>query len=232
MPQEMQKPLTRGKPAQQLIRLQEIRDGVAVLNDGTMRSTLMVSSVNFALKSQEEQDAIIFAYQDFLNSLDFPIQITVSSRKMDITPYLELVKELRDKQMNELLRLQMTEYINFIGELVKNSNIMTKTFFITVPFSLQQSKKEGYFSKVVKSTKSAAGRHTMNDEEFEHNRAQLLQRVNQVAISLRSLGLRLVPLQTQELLELYYTMYNPITSRNQRLRNAAELRVQETEPAS
>jgi len=228
---EMQSGTSKGKSTQQLVRIAEIRDGVAILTDGTMRATLMASSVNFALKSADEQQAIIFAYQDFLNSLDFPLQVTVSSRKMDITPYLEDVKVLRDKQNNELLRLQMDEYITFVGELVKNSNIMTKTFFITVPFSVQQSKKEGFAARITKGAKSATGRHVMSDQEFEHNRAQLFQRVNQVAIGLRSIGLRLVPLSTQELLELYYTTYNPVTSRNQRLHNVAQLQIQETEPA-
>ncbi|MDP3997218.1 MAG: hypothetical protein Q8P73_01825 [bacterium] len=226
---EMQSKQSKGKPTQQLIRIAEIRDGVTILNDGTMRATLMVSSINFALKSQEEQDAIIYAYQDFLNSLDFSVQITMSSRKMDITPYLEEVKVLRDKQQNELLRLQMDEYINFVGELVKESNIMTKTFFVTVPFSVQQSTKEGQVAKIFKGAKRATGKVQMNDDEFEHNRAQLMQRVNQIAMGLRGLGLRLIPLQTQELLELYYNMYNPTTSRNQRLHNAGQLKVIETD---
>lgn len=229
MPAEMQQENSRGKQSQQIVRITEVRDGIAILNDGTMRATLMASSINFALKSQEEQDAIIYAYQDFLNSLDFPIQVTVSSRKMDITPYLEHVRQLRDKQTNELLRLQMDEYINFIDELVSNSSIMTKSFFITIPFSIQQSKKEGFFDKFTKSAKSATGMHKMTDTEFEHYRAQILQRVSQVAVSLRGLGLRLMPLQTQELLELYYNAYNPTTSRHQRLHNAAQLKVEETE---
>ncbi|MAF80416.1 hypothetical protein CL628_00195 [bacterium] len=225
---EMQAQKKEGKSTQSQVPVSEIRDGVTILNDGTMRATLMVSSVNFALKSQEEQDAIVFAYQDFLNSLDFPVQITISSRKMDITPYIESVRILRDKQQNDLLRLQMDEYIKFIEELVKGSNIMTKTFFVTIPFSVQQSRKESPVGKIFKGFKGATGKHTMTDEEFEHNRSQLMQRVNQVALGLRSFGLRLVPLQTQELLELYYTMYNPKTSRAQRLRNAAELRVAES----
>lgn len=230
MAQEMQAASSKkGKPAQQLVRIAEIRDGIAILNDGTMRATLMASSVNFALKSQDEQEAIIYAYQEFINSLDFPLQITISSRKMDITPYLEQVKVLRDKQTNDLLRLQMNEYINFIAELVKGSNIMSKTFLITIPFSVQQSTKEGAFGKFSKGVKGAAGKHTLSDQEFEHNRAQLMQRVNQVAIGLQSFGLRLALLQTQELLELYYTSYNPLTSRNQRLRSAAALKVEETE---
>lgn len=226
----MQSPSPRSKASQKLITLAEIRDGITILTDGTMRATLMVSSVNFALKSEEEQNAIIYAYQDFINALDFPVHITVSSRKLDITPYLEEVKTRRDRQTNELLRLQMNEYITFVGELVKNSSIMTKTFFITVPFSISQSTKEGPVSKIFKGVRGAAGKHVMGEVEFEHNRSQLLQRVEQVAVGLRSIGLRLVPLKTQELLELFYNMYNPLTSRNQRLKNAAQLQVEETEP--
>lgn len=227
MAQEMQTKKSGAKSSQELIKLAEIRDGVAILNNSSMRMTLMVSSVNFALKSQDEQDAIIYAYQDFLNSMDYPLQVTVTSRKMDITPYLEQVRELKEKQENELLRLQMEEYMNFVGELVKNSNIMTKSFFVTIPFSVQQSSKEGFFGKVRKGAKSVAGKHVISDEEFEHSRAQLLQRVNQVAMGLRGMGLRVVPLQTQEMLELFYNAYNPNTSRNQRLHNAGQLKVQE-----
>jgi hypothetical protein len=226
---EMQSPSPKGTPSQKLIQIAEIRDGITILADSSMRATLMVSSINFALKSEDEQNAIIYAYQDFLNSLDFPVQITVSSRKLDIVPYLEEIKARRDKQLNELLRLQMDEYINFVSELVKNSNIMTKTFFITIPFSITQSKKEGVFGRLFKGVKGATGKLAMSDQEFEHNRSQLLQRVEQVAVGLRAMGLRLVPLQTSELLELFYNLYNPVTSRNQRLRNVGQLKVQETE---
>lgn len=194
-----------------------------------MRSVLMISSVNFALKSEEEQNAIIYAYQEFINSLDFSIQLTVSSRKMDITAYLEEVKRLRDLQKNELLHLQMTEYINFIGELVKGSNIMTKTFFVTIPFSVSQSKKEGTFGRITKGAKGATGNLKMNDVEFEHNKTQILHRVEQIAIGLRGIGLRVVPLKTQELIELFYNYFNPTTSRNQKLRNVTALKVEETE---
>lgn len=224
---EMQSGSVRGKPSQDLIPLSEIRDGVAIMNDGTMRMILLVSSMNFALKSEDEQNAIIFAYQDFLNALDFPVQISVSSRKMDITPYLEQVKALREKQLNELLRLQMDEYIHFVEELVKGSNIMTKTFFVTIPFSVAQSSREGLFGKVTKGIRGAAGGRKISDQEFEHSRAQLLQRVQQIAGGLSAMGLRVVPLNTQEMLELFYGMYNPATSRNQRLKEVGNLRVEE-----
>lgn len=223
----MQSGSVKGKPSQDLLPVSEIRDGVAILNDGTMRMVLLVSSMNFALKSEDEQNAIIFAYQDFLNALDFPVQISVSSRKMDITPYLEQVKALREKQLNELLRLQMDEYIHFVEELVKGSNIMTKTFFVTIPFSVAQSRQEGLLGRVAKGIRGAAGGRKISDQEFEHSRAQLLQRVQQIAGGLSALGLRVVPLNTQELLELFYGMYNPATSRNQRLKEVGNLRVQE-----
>ena len=226
---DMLNPSSKGRASQSLIKISEIRDGILILNDGTMRSVLMISSVNFALKSEEEQNAIIYAYQEFINSLDFSIQLTVSSRKMDITAYLEEVKRLRDLQKNELLHLQMTEYINFIGELVKGSNIMTKTFFVTIPFSVSQSKKEGTFGRITKGAKGATGNLKMNDVEFEHNKTQILHRVEQIAIGLRGIGLRVVPLKTQELIELFYNYFNPTTSRNQKLRNVTDLKVEETE---
>lgn len=225
---EMMAAKTKGKPAQDLIQISEIRDGVLILADGTMRANLLVSSINFALKSEDEQNAIIYAYQDFINSLDFGVQISVSSRKLDITPYLEEVKALRDKQANELLRLQMNEYINFVGELVKGSNIMSKTFFITVPFAAVQNKKQGFFERIFKGVKAATSKHSMSDEEFEHNKSQLFQRVEQVALGLRGMGLRVVPLQTQELLELFYNLYNPMTSRNQRLQRIGQMNIEET----
>lgn len=228
MVEDMKSKEKKGKPAQDLVRISEIREGVVILSDAGMRAILLVSSVNFALKSEDEQNAIIYAYQEFINSLDFPIQISISSRKMDITPYLEEVKHKRDTQKNELLRLQMNEYIDFVGGLVENSNIMSKTFFVTISFSVVQNKKENFLGRIFKGVKSATGKHTFNDQEFEHARNQLFQRVEQVAVGLRGIGLRVVPLQTQELLELFYNMYNPSTSRNQRLRGLGELHIQET----
>jgi len=218
--------------AQQLIPVKEIRDGIAILSDGTLRSTLIVSSLNFALKSEEEQNAIIYAYQDFLNSLDFPIQITINSRRLDITPYLEELRARRDGQKNELLRLQMNEYSNFISELVKGHNIMSKTFLVTVSFSAQQSKQTKFKDrfKLLKGRVGKKDQGRLDDATFDQYRKQLLQRVEQVAVGLRGMGLRLAPLQTQELLELLYTSLNPTTSRNQRLRNVAQLQTEETEP--
>ncbi len=227
----MRSPSKKGKPAQQLVPLKEVRDGIAVLKDGTLRSTLIVSSLNFALKSEEEQTAIILAFQDFLNSLDFPVHITVMSRRLDITPYLEELRSRQEKQDNELLRLQMEEYINFVSELVKGNDIMAKTFLVTVPFSVVQSRQDNFFQRLQKGLQTVAkGDAKISEEDFTHYKAQLLQRVEQVAVGLRGVGLRLVPLQTQEMLELFYNMLNPTTSRNQPLSNVAQLKLSEAEP--
>jgi len=218
----------KGKPSQDLVQLLAVRDGVAVLGNNTLRATLIVSSLNFALKSEEEQDAIIYAFQGFLNSLDFPVQILVMSRKLDITPYLEELGALKDQQKNELLRLQMAEYINFISELVKGGNIMTKTFFVTVSFAMTQSRQLNALEKLTKSMQGIGkSRKPFTDTEFEHYKKQLMQRVEQVAVGLRGVGLRVAPLQTQEVLELFYSMLNPRTSRNLRLHNVAKLDVKE-----
>ena len=219
----------KGKASQELVLLREVRDGIAVLTDGTLRATLLTSSRNFALKSEEEQNAIVYAYQDFLNALDFPVQITVMSRKLDITPYLEELRERQAAQSNELLRLQMGEYSNFVAELVKGNDIMTKSFLVTVSYSVQQSSKESWFTRITKGFAGAAKRGGgFTDVEFAHYRTQLLQRVEQVAVGLRNIGLRLVPLNTQELLELYYDAFNPVTSRNQRLANVGQLDTEDT----
>jgi len=220
----------KGKSSQQLVQLNEVRDGVAVMSNNTLRSILIVSSLNFALKSEDEQNAIIYAFQGFLNALDFPVQILVMSRKLDITPYLEDLEGRKDRQQNELLRLQMNEYINFITELVKGSNIMTKTFFVTVSFSLAQSKQMGSFEKLTKALQGIGkSSKPFTDAEFEHYRKQLMQRVEQVAVGLRNVGLRVAPLQTQEVLELFYDMLNPTTARNMRLHNVAQISTEETE---
>lgn len=222
-----------GRRSQELVPLSEVRDGIAVLTDGTLRATLIASSLNFALKSEEEQNAIIYGYQDFLNALDFSAQITIMSRKLDITPYLEELRRRQERQANELLRLQMGEYITFVTELVKGSDIMTKTFLVTVPFAPQQSRKDNFWQRLTKGVRGVAHQTTqLSEVDFEHYRSQLLQRVEQVAVGLRSVGLRVVPLQTQELLELYYDVLNPVTSRNQRLQNVAQLKIEETEPTN
>ncbi|MFA5872048.1 MAG: hypothetical protein WC858_05030 [Parcubacteria group bacterium] len=197
-----------GKSAQEYVDIAEIKDNVVILKNGTMRVVLMVSSINFDLKSTQEQEAIVAAFQGFLNSLDFPIQIIVSSRRLDINPYLELLNEKEKEQENELLRNQITEYRDFIKNLVSASNIMTKSFYVTVPFALTEGKKENFIDRVriAFNPKQAMAEKQM---EFESFKNQLWQRADHIIAGLEGTGIRMIPLKTEELIELYYNAYNP-----------------------
>lgn len=200
-------------PSQDLVPIEEIRDGVVVLSDGSLRAVLMASSVNFALKSPDEQDAIILQYQNFLNSLDFPIQFFIQSRKLNIDPYLNSLRERRKVETNELLRIQIAEYITFVKEFVETGNIVSKTFYIVVPFmpiSLlgdKQSGVRGALSALFGKKRSEG--EVMNDEQFQEHRTQLWQRVETIVGGLVRTGVRAVPLNTEELIELYYGLYRP-----------------------
>jgi len=99
--------------SQQFLEFDQIKNGIIILKDKTLRAVLMVSSLNFSLKSEEEQSAIIYQFQSFLNSLDFQCQIVVQSRKTNITGYFDGLKKLEKNQKNELLKLQTSEYRKF-----------------------------------------------------------------------------------------------------------------------
>lgn len=196
-----------GKTTQSFLRISEIKSDTVVLDDGTLRAILAVSSTNFDLKSQDEQNAIIFSYQRFLNSLTFPVQILMQSRKMEIGGYLEKLKHISEKQTNELLRVQTTEYMEFIGRLIENASIMNKNFYVIVP--LGQSifpPAGGFFANLFGGgkTKEAAARI----ENFEKARVDLDNRVTAILSSLSSVGLRAVRLRTEEIIQLYYNSYN------------------------
>lgn len=216
--------------AQQYLDIAEIRDGVVILRDGSFRAILMASSLNFALKSEQEQDAIIFGYQDFINSISFPIQVLVTSRQIDIKPYLKELDQREEAQNSELMKIQLQEYKEYIKELVKVSNVMTKNFYIVIPFSAGQVKEEGGLSRFMKGLKIRGGLSAYSQSDFERYKDQLWQRVDQVAGNLRNLGVRLVPMNTQEIIELFYTLYNPDTSRNQRLPYVEDLDIEDAKP--
>jgi len=193
---------------QENIDIGEIRDGVVVLKDGSLRAVLAVSSINFDLKSDVEQEAITFAYQRFLNSLDFPIQILITSRKYDVKPYLGRLEEKKDVEGNELLRNQMDDYMNFVKELVGVSNIISKVFYVVVPFYIIESKKSGIFERISSSLNPKKVLYEKR-EEFETYKNQLFLRVGEIRELLSGTGVRMVPLNTQELIELFYNYYNP-----------------------
>ena len=193
---------------QSFLDIEEIKDGVVVLKNGSLRAVLMVSSINFDLKASEEQDAIIGTYQNFLNSLDFPIQIFISSRKTNLKPYVENLKRLSREQTNELLHLQMEDYIKYITDLTSKIDIVSKYFYIVVPFSPVESKKSSVKSRFVEFfAPKTTGQE--NKANFEIYKDQLWQRVEHIQYGLNGAGVRMVPLNTQELIELYYSLYNP-----------------------
>ncbi len=192
---------------QQLVDIETIRDGVIILKTGALRAVAMCSSINFALKSQDEQDALIYQYQNFLNGLDFPVEFVVHSRKLDITDYIDEIKEHLKNQKNELLKIQTEEYIDFIESFVGMQNIMAKTFYVVVPFSPSEDKKKGFFDKLFAPAKPSFVK--MSDDEFTKYKNQLWQRLENVISGLRTVGIRSEPLNDEELKELFFNIYNP-----------------------
>lgn len=197
-----------GSSTQRYVDVDIIRDGVIVLKNGGLRAVVLVSSINFELKSSVEQEAIIAQYQNFLNSLDFPVQIVVQSRRFNIDPYLERLKGEEAQQTNELLRLQISEYREFIKNLNEVSNIVAKHFYIIVPFSSVESDTGGLFQKLTNIFHQTQTGH-LHGEMFESFRSQLLQRVDHVMNGLSPIGLRGTVLGTEEVIELLYNSYNP-----------------------
>jgi len=210
---------------QKYLNISEMRGDTIVLKDGTLRAVLLVSSVNFSLKSEEEQGASIGAYTQFLNGLDYPLQIIIQSRKLNLGAYLNDLDVRLKEQTNELLKSQMAEYIDFIKELVDLGDIMTKKFYVVVPYSPMGDKKRGFFARL-SDVFSAGLVVRLKRERFEAYREQLFKRADNVMAALSSMGLRAVPLDTQSLIELLYNSYNPIESETQKLVEMNKLRVE------
>ena len=192
---------------QQFLQFSEIRNGTIILKNRTFRGVLMVSSLNFALKSEEEQTAIIYQFQSFLNSLDFSCQIVIQSRRTNITGYFDKLKELEKQQKNELLKIQTTEYRKFIESLVEEETIMRKIFFVVIPYSLGEIKDTS--RSLIKGFLRKSEIPAINEENFKRCRSQLWQRMEFVAIGLRRCGLSAIPLTTPELIELFWSWHHP-----------------------
>lgn len=190
--------------SQQFLEVDQIREGVLLLKNRALRGVMMVSSLNFALKSEEEQNTIIYQFQNFLNSLDFFCQIIIQSRRLNITGYLDQLKELESKQENELLKVQTKEYYNFIKELVTTGTIMSKTFYIVVPFTLLEAR-----GITPKKMLRAAKLPLLSEEDFQRCKKQLWQRMEFIALGLRRCGLQAIPLTTSELIELFWSLHHP-----------------------
>lgn len=196
--------------SQEFVPIKDIRDGIVTLKDGSLRAIILASSLNFSLKAEDERNAILLQFQDFLNSLDFSVQIFVQSRKLDIRPYLALMELRLKEQTNDLMKIQIQEYIGFVKNFTESTNIMTKNFFLVIPYSpaLLQSNKEGLLSNFLpnKGTKVSAPH---SEEQFEENRTQLEQRVSVVEQGLVRCGIRVAQLGAEEATEFFYKIFNP-----------------------
>jgi hypothetical protein len=195
---------------QEFLNFEDVREGTIILQDRSIRGLLLVSSTNFALRSQEEQDAIVFQFQSFLNSLDFSIQITIQSRTLNITGYLDRLKALEDEQTNLLLRQQTEGYREFVSSLVEGGSILTKNFFVIIPFTLIEANPDASQTTagtVLKAKPKVIGKLT--DDEFERMKTQIWQRMEFIALGLRRMGLHVAPLNSEEIIELLWTWYHP-----------------------
>ena len=214
-----------GPPTQRFLDIAEIRDDAVVLKDGTLRAVLMVSSVNFALKSHDEQQAMIQSYMQFLNGLEYPLQIVIQSRKMNIDGYMALLKEQEKTIPNELLKAQIRDYRSFVNELVELGEIMQKRFYVIVPYDPITDKKKGFFGKLATAI-SPASVVKLNRKEFTKRRLALMQRMAIVQSGLGGMGLQSALLDTQGLIELYYTSYNPEIFDSQKMGDVNDIRVE------
>lgn len=212
-------------PAQQHLLIAEIKNDTVVMKDGTLRAVLLVSSINFALKNEDEQNAIVAAYVSFLNAIDHPLQVVIQSRRLHIKPYLDSLLAAERQQGNELLRAQIADYRSFVAELVDLGQIMSKQFHVVVPFDPLSNKKKNFwsrFSEVVHPAFTVK----LKEERFLKRKYELDLRVRQIESGLLSMGLAVVRLDTQSLIELFYSTYNPDTALPQPLPPLSALQIE------
>lgn len=190
---------------QDFVTIRDIRDGIVILKSGQICKVLLASSVNFALKSQDEQKAILFQFQNFLNTLDFSLQIYVQSRRLNIEPYLAMLAERQGSQDNDLMKIQLREYIEFIRSFTVEVDVMSKNFFVIVPYTPNKINLTQGFKGILSQGRAGL----QNDSTLEEQRLQLEQRQAVVEQGLNRMGVRTIALQTDELVELFYHIYNP-----------------------
>lgn len=196
---------TKQTSTQNFVPLQDIKDGVVILKNGQLNMVLLASSINFALKSTDEQAAILHQFQAFLNTLDFSIQFYVQSRRLNIQPYLDQLASRESKQDNDLMRIQLREYMQFVRTFTEEVDVMTKNFFIVIPYTPVSANLETNLKDFLGVKK----RMYYDDSNFGEHRLQLEQRVSLVEQGLSRVGVRTIPLQNEELVELYYHVFNP-----------------------
>jgi len=203
---------TPQQTTQNFVPIQEVRDGVIILKNGGMRAIVLATSLNFALKSADEQSSILLQFQNFLNSLDFPIQIFIQSKKLDIRPYIALLEDRYKEQTTELMKIQVREYIEFIRSFVESTNIMSKSFFVVISYDpplITGGNKKSLTSMLPGKKKSLSAAKGPADASFQEYRTQLEQRVAVVEQGLVRCGIRTAELGTEEVVELFYKLFNP-----------------------
>lgn len=222
---------TNPNSTQNTLQIAEIRDGIVIMNDGSFRSVVMVKSINFDLMSPQEREAVEYSYQGFLNSLYFPIQIFIRSQKVDIGPYIQRLDKIRQEHDNMLLALLMDDYLGYIEALAQQTNIMDKTFYVIIPYfpiadiqkAITQSKN--FFTGLADMFNSKEKHVVINEQDLAKGKDELRNRVQAVLGGLQQCGIQGLPLDTQELIELYYDTYNPDTATRQQLKNFEDLSV-------
>jgi len=197
------------KATQEFVPIKEVRDGIVILKDEGLRAIVLANSVNLSLKSDDEQKATILQFQNFLNTLDFSVQISVQSRRLDIRPYLLLLENRMKEQSEPLLKLQTKEYIEFIRNFTDTVSIMTKSFFVVIPYTHTSLKSDYSIFKKLFSREKAMQEKAALEFDFEEKRSQLEQRVSVVQQGLSSCGIKSVQLGTEEVVEVFYKVFNP-----------------------
>jgi hypothetical protein len=223
------KPKPHPNSTQNSLQIAEIRDGIVIMQDGSFRSVVMVKSINFDLMSPQEQEAVEYSYQGFLNSLYFPIQIFLRSNKVDLRPYIQKLDKIRTEHDNMLLALLMEDYIGYIDALSQQTNIMDKNFYVVIPFfpvvdvqkGIEQSKN--FLTGLGGIFRPKEQHVVVNEVDLENAKTELRNRVQAVLAGLLQCGVQGLPLDTQELIELYYDTYNPDTATRQQLKDFSNL---------
>ena len=222
-------PHSNPNSTQNTLQIAEIRDGIVIMNDGSYRAVVMVKSINFDLMSPQEQESTEYAYQGFLNSLYFDIQIFVRSQKVDLQPYIQKLDKIRTEHDNMLLALLMDDYIGYIDQLAMQTNIMDKKFYVVVPYSAVMStqkamtQSKNFFSGLIELFNKTENHVVINEPDLIKAKDELRNRVQAVLGGLQQCGIQGLPLDTQELIELYYDTYNPDTATRQQLKNFNDL---------
>lgn len=227
--QQQVAPPSNPNSTQNTLQIAEIRDGLVIMNDGTYRSIVMAKSINFDLMSQSEQESVEYAYQGFLNSLYFPVQIFIRSQKVDLQPYIERLDRIRTEHDNMLLALLMEDYIGYIDALSQSTNIMDKKFYVVVPFASTPEQEKllntnrSFVTGFAGLFSTKEQKVVINEGQLEKAKTELRNRVQAVMGGLQQCGVKSLPLDTEELIELYYDTYNPDTATRQHLKNFNDL---------